>query len=157
MASTDAPMSGQSRRAAAASTSAASTSADAGEGGVKGDEGSRNRDTNDKDAAGEAGEGGGEAGEARRRLKKWRRMLGATLGDWKEYVRAKPQVVQRRVRQGIPDSLRGYAWQAGTALGRTPNVWFTCCAARKPARGWAPLPNVHLPAALRALRASRGV
>jgi len=62
-------------------------------------------------------------------------MLGATVGDWTDYVRAKPQVVQRRVRQGIPDSLRGYAWQVGTgtALGRH-RMFVTCCAARKPAR-----------------------
>ena len=47
----------------------------------------------------------------RRRLKKWRKMLGSSLSDWKEFVRSKPEVVQRRVRKGIPDSLRGYSWQ----------------------------------------------
>ena len=46
-----------------------------------------------------------------KRVRKWRKMLGITIADWKSYVRVKPQVVQRRVRKGIPDSLRGYAWQ----------------------------------------------
>ena len=48
---------------------------------------------------------------AEKRLRKWRRMLGVTVDDWKAYVRAKPQVVQRRTRKGVPAPLRGYAWQ----------------------------------------------
>lgn len=46
-----------------------------------------------------------------KRKSKWRRMLGVTVDDWKAYVRAKPQVVQRRTRKGVPAPLRGYAWQ----------------------------------------------
>lgn len=46
-----------------------------------------------------------------RRLRKWRNMIGVGGTDWKLYVRRKPQVVKRRVRKGIPDCLRGLAWQ----------------------------------------------
>ena len=92
-----------------------------------------------------------EADRAVRRLRKWRKMLGAfclryscsacgeanvsarclahrgcmcTLcpkhawwlagaggQDWKAYLARSPRKVQRRVRKGIPDQLRGLAWQ----------------------------------------------
>lgn len=31
--------------------------------------------------------------------------------DWKAYVKAHPRKVQKRVRKGIPDQLRGLVWQ----------------------------------------------
>lgn len=46
-----------------------------------------------------------------RRVRKWRKMIGAGGSDWKHYVRRKPHVVKRRVRKGIPDCLRGLVWQ----------------------------------------------
>ncbi|KAM7277728.1 hypothetical protein ACFE04_004862 [Oxalis oulophora] len=46
-----------------------------------------------------------------RRVRKWRKMIGAGGSDWKHYVRRKPQVVKRRIRKGIPDCLRGQVWQ----------------------------------------------
>lgn len=38
-------------------------------------------------------------------------MIGVGGSDWKHYVRRKPNVVKRRIRKGIPDSLRGLVWQ----------------------------------------------
>ncbi|KAK3287638.1 hypothetical protein CYMTET_4862 [Cymbomonas tetramitiformis] len=46
-----------------------------------------------------------------RRLQKWRKMIGSGAADWKAYHSSKPATVKRRVRKGIPDSLRGYVWQ----------------------------------------------
>ncbi|KAI3794040.1 hypothetical protein L1987_36665 [Smallanthus sonchifolius] len=46
-----------------------------------------------------------------RKLRKWRKMIGVGGCDWKHYVRRKPNVVKRRIRKGIPDSLRGLVWQ----------------------------------------------
>ncbi|KAB1212008.1 hypothetical protein CJ030_MR5G004142 [Morella rubra] len=46
-----------------------------------------------------------------RRVRKWRKMIGAGGSDWKHYVRRKPHVVRRRIRKGIPDCLRGLVWQ----------------------------------------------
>ncbi|KAJ4825144.1 hypothetical protein Tsubulata_008680 [Turnera subulata] len=46
-----------------------------------------------------------------RRVRKWRKMIGVGGSDWKYYVRRKPHVVQRRIRKGIPDCLRGLVWQ----------------------------------------------
>lgn len=46
-----------------------------------------------------------------RKLRKWRKMIGVGGSDWKHYVRRKPNVVKRRIRKGIPDSLRGVVWQ----------------------------------------------
>ncbi|KAK9825860.1 hypothetical protein WJX81_005237 [Elliptochloris bilobata] len=45
------------------------------------------------------------------RLKKWRAMLGAGTADWKRFMARHPNTVKRRVRKGIPDRLRGLAWQ----------------------------------------------
>lgn len=46
-----------------------------------------------------------------RRLKKWRKMLGTGGAEWREYLREHPRKVQRRVRKGVPDQLRGLVWQ----------------------------------------------
>ncbi|KAJ4973390.1 hypothetical protein NE237_006564 [Protea cynaroides] len=46
-----------------------------------------------------------------RRVRKWRKMIGVGGSDWKHYLRRKPHVVQRRIRKGIPDCLRGLVWQ----------------------------------------------
>lgn len=46
-----------------------------------------------------------------RRVRKWRKMIGAGGADWKHYARRKPNVVTRRIRKGIPDCLRGLVWQ----------------------------------------------
>ncbi|XP_050228010.1 uncharacterized protein LOC126677439 [Mercurialis annua] len=46
-----------------------------------------------------------------RKIRKWRKMIGVGGSDWKHYVRRKPHVVQRRIRKGIPDCLRGLVWQ----------------------------------------------
>jgi len=42
---------------------------------------------------------------------KWRRMLGSSAPDFEAYCAAKMKKVKRRVRKGIPDEFRGYAWQ----------------------------------------------
>ncbi|XP_058778857.1 uncharacterized protein LOC131652887 [Vicia villosa] len=47
----------------------------------------------------------------RRRVRKWRKMIGVGGSDWKHYLRKKPNVVKRRIRKGIPDCLRGLVWQ----------------------------------------------
>ena len=72
--------------------------------------GGREKGTDDDGAADVFHAPEAETAESKR-LRKWRRMLGSTVSDWMSYVRVKPHVVQRRVRKGIPDSLRGYAWQ----------------------------------------------
>jgi hypothetical protein len=46
-----------------------------------------------------------------RRIRKWRKMIGAGGSDWKQYCRRNPHVVKRRIRKGIPDCLRGLVWQ----------------------------------------------
>ncbi|KAJ7536637.1 hypothetical protein O6H91_12G075900 [Diphasiastrum complanatum] len=46
-----------------------------------------------------------------RKLQKWHAMIGDGGADWKAYLRRKPQVVKRRIRQGIPNCLRGLVWQ----------------------------------------------
>ncbi|XP_051146359.1 uncharacterized protein LOC127261958 isoform X3 [Andrographis paniculata] len=46
-----------------------------------------------------------------RKIRKWRKMIGAGGSDWKHYARRKPHVVKRRIRKGIPDCLRGLVWQ----------------------------------------------
>ncbi|KAK8800274.1 hypothetical protein WA171_004909 [Blastocystis sp. BT1] len=40
------------------------------------------------------------------RLKKWLEMLK----NWKVYCTEKPNIIQRRIRKGIPDALRGRVW-----------------------------------------------
>ncbi|KAL8264502.1 hypothetical protein R6Q59_022632 [Mikania micrantha] len=45
-----------------------------------------------------------------KKLRKWRKMIGVGGSDWKHYVRRKSHV-KRRIRKGIPDSLRGLVWQ----------------------------------------------
>ncbi|BDA47094.1 TBC1 domain family member 10A [Coccomyxa sp. Obi] len=45
------------------------------------------------------------------RLRKWRSMLGSGTADWKRFSARHPAMVKRRVRKGIPDRLRGVAWQ----------------------------------------------
>ncbi|KQJ83334.1 TBC1 domain family member 10A isoform X1 [Brachypodium distachyon] len=52
-----------------------------------------------------------ECGREERRIRKWRKMIGAGGSDWKHYVRRNPHVVKRRIRKGIPDCLRGLVWQ----------------------------------------------
>lgn len=52
-----------------------------------------------------------ERGREEKRIRKWRKMIGAGGSDWKHYVRRKPHVVKRRIRKGIPDCLRGLVWQ----------------------------------------------
>ncbi len=39
------------------------------------------------------------------------RAPGAGTSDWKRFVARHPSTVKRRVRKGIPDRLRGLAWQ----------------------------------------------
>ena len=46
-----------------------------------------------------------------RRLAKWRKMLGAGGAEWQAYLARHPAQVKRRVRKGIPDPIRGLAWQ----------------------------------------------
>ncbi len=46
------------------------------------------------------------------RLQKWRHMLGTGSVDFQAYLKKHPAKVKRRVRKGIPDRLRGLAWQA---------------------------------------------
>ena len=38
-------------------------------------------------------------------------VVGAGGSDWMSYLARSPRKVQRRVRKGIPDQLRGLAWQ----------------------------------------------
>ena len=37
--------------------------------------------------------------------------VGAGGADWRNYLARHPAIVKRRVRKGIPDCLRGVAWQ----------------------------------------------
>lgn len=46
-----------------------------------------------------------------RRVAKWRHMLGSSSSDFEAYCRERMKKVKRRVRKGIPDEFRGYAWQ----------------------------------------------
>jgi hypothetical protein len=46
-----------------------------------------------------------------RRVAKWRHMLGGSAADFESYCKEKMKKVKRRVRKGIPDEFRGYAWQ----------------------------------------------
>ena len=39
------------------------------------------------------------------------RGAGSGTGDWKRYSARHPATLKRRVRKGIPDRLRGVAWQ----------------------------------------------
>jgi hypothetical protein len=39
-------------------------------------------------------------GASERRLRKWRKMLGTGVADWREFVRRHPQKLKRRVRKG---------------------------------------------------------
>mmetsp|Transcript_29084 Transcript_29084/g.40160 ORF Transcript_29084/g.40160 Transcript_29084/m.40160 type:complete len:435 (+) Transcript_29084:32-1336(+) len=47
----------------------------------------------------------------RTRLVKWRQMIGCGLSEWKPFAHRNPGLLQRRVRKGVPDSLRGIVWQ----------------------------------------------
>jgi hypothetical protein len=47
-----------------------------------------------------------------RRLAKWRAMLGVGGAEWRSYLARHPAQVKKRVRKGIPDALRGLAWQS---------------------------------------------
>ena len=38
-------------------------------------------------------------------------MVGTGTADWKGFLARHPNTVKRRVRKGIPDRLRGLAWQ----------------------------------------------
>lgn len=49
--------------------------------------------------------------EERQQLLKWRRMMGVCLDDWHAYRRAHPHKCAARVAAGVPDRLRGLAWQ----------------------------------------------
>lgn len=44
-------------------------------------------------------------------MAKWRHMLGSSAPDFEAYCKEKMKKVKRRVRKGIPDEFRGYAWQ----------------------------------------------
>lgn len=46
-----------------------------------------------------------------KRLQTWRKMLGNQGTDWRAYCEVNPEKVKKRVRQGIPDEVRGLAWQ----------------------------------------------
>lgn len=48
---------------------------------------------------------------AQRHERKWRKMLGQSGSDFKKYLAKHPEKVKCRARKGIPDSLRGLAWQ----------------------------------------------
>lgn len=41
----------------------------------------------------------------------WHAITGTGGMDWRAYVKAHPSKVQRRVRKGVPDQLRGLVWQ----------------------------------------------
>ena len=60
----------------------------------------------------------------RKRVAKWRRMLGSSAADFEAYCSVKMKKVKKRVRKGIPDEFRGYAWQllsgAGQMLHKLP-------------------------------------
>eukprot|EP00210_Caulerpa_lentillifera_P001042 g1005.t1 len=45
------------------------------------------------------------------RLKKWRNMVGTRGNDWERYRQKHNSKVKRRIRKGIPDTLRGLVWQ----------------------------------------------
>lgn len=46
-----------------------------------------------------------------RHERKWRKMLGHSGADFSNYLAKHPDKVKCRARKGIPDSLRGLAWQ----------------------------------------------
>lgn len=48
---------------------------------------------------------------SKRHERKWRKMLGQSGADFSNYLAKHPDKVKRRARKGIPDSLRGLAWQ----------------------------------------------
>lgn len=61
-----------------------------------------------------------------RRVAKWRHMLGSSSSDFEAYCREKMKKVKRRVRKGIPDEFRGYAWQL--LSGEAHCRGMLCCA-----------------------------
>lgn len=52
-----------------------------------------------------------ESSRELRRAQKWLRMMGPGGAHWAAYCKAHPATVKRRVRKGIPNELRGLAWQ----------------------------------------------
>jgi len=72
------------------------------------------------------------------RTKKWLKMLG----DWERYVARKPQKVKRRIRKGVPDSLRGLVWNVisgiKTLKSENPELYTQLCA-----RNDSPSASVH--------------
>lgn len=57
------------------------------------------------------GSSGGSHRRAQRHERKWRKMLGQSGSDFTAYLAKHPEKVKCRARKGIPDSLRGLAWQ----------------------------------------------
>lgn len=49
--------------------------------------------------------------EDERKLVAWRRMLGVSIADWQHFRRAWPERVREEASLGIPEGLRGLAWQ----------------------------------------------
>ncbi|CAI5951451.1 unnamed protein product [Closterium sp. NIES-65] len=46
-----------------------------------------------------------------REVRRWRAMIGLGPMDWNLYQRKHPREVKKRIRQGVPDCLRGIVWQ----------------------------------------------
>ncbi|CAI5492035.1 unnamed protein product [Closterium sp. Naga37s-1] len=46
-----------------------------------------------------------------REVRRWRAMIGLGPMDWNLYERKHPREVKKRIRQGVPDCLRGIVWQ----------------------------------------------
>lgn len=53
---------------------------------------------------------------------KWRKMLGPDGVSFEAYKARKPAKVKRRARKGIPEEMRGLAWQlmSGASHAHTP-------------------------------------
>lgn len=51
-------------------------------------------------------------------LRKWQRRV-ATPRQWQQYAERKPEKLRRRMRQGVPDAVRGFVWKL-IAAGRAP-------------------------------------
>jgi len=51
-------------------------------------------------------------------LRKWQKRVG-TVGAWKRYSERKPEKLRQRIREGVPDAVRGFVWKA-IAAARAP-------------------------------------
>ena len=53
-------------------------------------------------------------------LRKWEKRIGS-LGAWERYTAKKPEKLHLRIRQGVPDPVRGFVWKALAASRAPPN------------------------------------